>query len=505
MQKPPSQPPSLRALCFTCALVAGALRCSSPEPEAAVDPAPDLALAGPRCPVEIAEVAAYQTVKISLGRPEGTAAPRNAELIAGKEALIRVFVAPTAALPVAGVTVRWTLSSAAGEHSQEASAAVTAASRDELPASTFDFAVAAADLDPGARATVEIVAPAACAGLPRTRLPRRGDLELRPRTLGTLRVRIVPLRYQADGSGRLPDTSGTQLEAFREALLAMFPAPAVELSLREPVDTGVALGPNQGWPALLDGLRHLRAQDRPPDDVYYFGLVAPAPGHARYCGSACTTGVSFVPGPRSAAIRVSVGLGFSGRPAVEGLVHELGHAHGRTHAPCGVPRDPDPDFPYPEALIGVWGFDPRGPDHLRAPLATRDIMGYCGPRWVSDYTFRGLTLRSAQVNRTPADQVAARWIGGSTISAEVPRWRTLFVDPAGRARWGWPAEGEAAGPAVPALLLDAAGESRGQVEVSIIELADTDERLLWVPEAAAAAHTLVLAGRPPVILPTPAR
>ena len=51
----------------------------------------------------------------------------------------------------------------------------------------------------------------------------------------------------------------------------------------------------------------------------------------------------------------------------------------------------------------MWGYDARGTGQLHAPEATRDIMGYCGPRWVSDYTYRGLTERSAAVNRLDSD------------------------------------------------------------------------------------------------------
>ena len=68
--------------------------------------------------------------------------------------------------------------------------------------------------------------PSHCAGMARTRFPRAGELALRPRPVGPLRVLLVPLRYDADGSGRLPDTSPAQLQAFHDALLAMFPVPA---------------------------------------------------------------------------------------------------------------------------------------------------------------------------------------------------------------------------------------------------------------------------------------
>ena len=333
--------------------------------------------------------------------------------------------------------------------------------------------------------------------------PRPVEIELRPRTIGALRVQLVPLRYDADGSGRLPDTSPQQLNALREALLAMYPVPAVELTVREPVATSVALAPKSGWASVLEDVRRARAQDRAPDDVYYFGLVAPADNHAKYCGGGCTTGASFTASAGSVRNRASVGLGFTGAIAVDAMVHELGHAHGRAHAPCGRPDRTDPAFPYPEALIGTWGYDVRGTGEMRSPERTRDIMSYCGPRWVSDYTYRGLTARSAEVNRVDSAVVAvvSRLISDQPAVAGIA-WRTLVVGAGGEVTWG---EGEGSPPsgtAATAQLFGAGGEPLGTIEVQAIEIADTDERMFWIPRDTGGAHTLVVPGISAITLPS---
>jgi hypothetical protein len=475
------------------------LACGSEQQDQDQDPEPYLPST---CEVELSEVAVYQSVKISLGTGDTAVATPSAAVIAGKPALFRVFLTPTAAAPVEGVTVRLTIQSGAGQRTYDRTGTVAATSRDDDPASTLDLAVAKEDLQPDARASVEIVAPSHCAGSPRTRLPRQGELALRPRSIGPLRVRLVPLRYDADGSGRLPDTSPAQLQSFQDALLAMFPVSTVEFSVREPVPMSVALGPKTGWSTVLDVVRQTRAKDRPADDIYYFGLVAPADTHARYCGSGCTTGVSFTPREVNSGNQASVGLGFTGAIAVEALVHELGHAHGRAHAPCGRPDRPDPDFPYPEALIGVWGYDARGSGQLRSPELTRDIMGYCGPRWVSDYTYRGLTERSAQVNHLDAPLVASRLID-STAGSD-PRWRTLILGADGAITWGQAtSEIPPSGTAVRAQTLDAAGNPAGAVDILEIEIADSDDRMFSVPEDTAGAAALVLPGTSPIAFPAP--
>ena len=96
--------------------------------------------------------------------------------------------------------------------------------------------------------------------------------------------------------------------------------------------------------------------------------------------------------------RSSIGLGYSqNNLAAETLVHEVGHAHGRYHAPCGGASGTDPAFPYPGAKIGTWGYDLIEKD-LLDPNVYTDIMGYCNRIWVSDYTYDALWERIDQLS-----------------------------------------------------------------------------------------------------------
>ena len=69
------------------------------------------------------------------------------------------------------------------------------------------------------------------------------------------------------------------------------------------------------------------------------------------------------------------------------IAHELGHNLSLRHAPCGGAGGPDRAFPQSNGSIGAWGYDPRGDGALISPQS-RDLMSYCGPpRWVSDFSF----------------------------------------------------------------------------------------------------------------------
>ena len=74
-------------------------------------------------------------------------------------------------------------------------------------------------------------------------------------------------------------------------------------------------------------------------------------------------------------------------PVVDVMAHELGHNMNLRHAPCGpVGASADPSYPYPSGSIGAWGYDFRDGGKL-VQSSTPDLMSYCHPQWISDYSF----------------------------------------------------------------------------------------------------------------------
>ena len=68
------------------------------------------------------------------------------------------------------------------------------------------------------------------------------------------------------------------------------------------------------------------------------------------------------------------------------IAHELGHTFSLSHTPCGGVSGVDPHYPHNFALIGAWGYDIRD-QNLVDPSFYYDMMSYCGPQWISDYSF----------------------------------------------------------------------------------------------------------------------
>ena len=83
-------------------------------------------------------------------------------------------------------------------------------------------------------------------------------------------------------------------------------------------------------------------------------------------------------------------------PRATTMAHEFGHNLSLRHAPCGGPTMLDPWYPFPDGRIGAWGYDSRDGGELVSPR-TRDLMSYCSPRWIGDYHFtRTLRYRLAE-------------------------------------------------------------------------------------------------------------
>jgi hypothetical protein len=133
------------------------------------------------------------------------------------------------------------------------------------------------------------------------------------------------------------------------------------------------------WVALNAAVQAQRVADGNNTDVLYYGLMA----------------VGIPMGPIIGCNSGGVSTGANGDGVT--MAHELGHACGLPHAPCGTPGDPNyPAYePYdppnsPSASIGEFGLDISN-GTVFPPSDFKDMMAYCGPRWISLYNYGRLT------------------------------------------------------------------------------------------------------------------
>jgi hypothetical protein len=328
-------------------------------------------------------------------------------LVAGRDALLRVFVRADRADP-AGPDVRvsifngdvpvfTTVIAAAGRR-------VTTAPDEGSLGASWNVVVPGALVKPGLAVLAEVDPTNAFDEgneddnvYPASGTPLRADV----RALPPFRVRFVPV-YQVP-SGFAGDVNPSNVGSYLADARALHPFDAIDADVRAPYSflRNVSASYDASWTTLLSELYALRIAEG--SDRHYYGVIQPTYSFGG-------TGIGYIGAP------AALGVDWTSYRAST-AAHEWGHNFNRLHAPCGGPANPDPRFPYPNARIGAFGYDPRS-NRLLQPSGFADLMSYCSPEWVSDYTYRGVI-----------DWLAATDAPATAFSATQPVPALLV--------WGW--------------------------------------------------------------------
>jgi len=382
-------------------LAFGLVACGTDVAEPAVD-VQELALGDL---VVVDQVAVYQGVKVTLANEEAIVATPNAPVVPGRPAYVRVHARRRlgSAGAVGPLVARLTLRAPGGPDVVLTDGPKRLAVLDDAAvASTFNFQLAAEQVRSDATYAVDLVDPTAERG-GASHFPAEAETTsfgvgpLAP----TLKVRFVPVRYQADGSSRLSPLDRPTLEAYKDALFKMYPVANVDVSVRNEISWPTVIAPTgEGWDQLLSAIIETRSDDDVADDVYYVGIFNPAATEREYCQKGCILGVAPAAYRGEVDLRVAMVVGYPSERAHGTLAQEIAHAMGRYHAPCGNPTAVDTKYPYPDGGIGTWGYDVLERKLVSPDQRVFDFMSYCGPVWVSDYTFAGLYKNMLDVHAT---------------------------------------------------------------------------------------------------------
>jgi hypothetical protein len=395
---------------------------------------------------------------------------RPAPLVAGKRALVRAFVD----LPPGFVTrpLLGVLDLKTPQVTRTLVSKLTpgqSSLQDDLT-TTFVFNVNAADL--GAASTYRVRVLEADT-TPLARFPDTGYLELEAKTMQPLELVLVPLISAGFG----PKAGEPEVAALRQRLLALYPSTDIEISVTPAVTLGyVVNGAGDGWDNALDEIYQERVTALPAHDVFYFGMLAPDESFSSYCQSDCILGLSNIADEDDVDSRGSIGItvfqdGSGTKDAWDTVAHELGHALGRDHAPCGL-DDPDPDYPYPGAgMGGIYGYD-FDLMRLVKPKQFRDVMSYCTPIWISDYTYRGIFERLDHIGHE-----AFRVL--SLAPPELFRLARIRRD--GQSLWLGDRQRHASATPRVIDLLDGAGQRVGSVSAAVARLDHAPGGYVWLP------------------------
>lgn len=315
-------------------------------------------------------------------------------LVAGRDGLVRVFVKANTANTVqpqvrvrlySGATLLNTLTVSAP------ASAVPTTPNDATLASAWYAPVAGSLIQPGLQILADVDPSNAVAeGSETDNLwPASGvGATMNVKSVSTFSVRFVPV---TQSNGLTGNVTSANTAAFLNDMRRMYPLGTIDAEVRAPFTTSAAIfqsnDNNGAWSAVLAELNALRIAEG--SGRYYFGIAK----------TTYNSGVA--------------GMGYLGTPAALGwdhlpsgadvMAHELGHNWGRYHAPCGGAGSPDPLYPYAGGSIGASGYD-LTTSVFKAP-SMADLMGYCVPNWVSDYTYKGiLSYRETHASVSTATQ-----------------------------------------------------------------------------------------------------
>jgi hypothetical protein len=371
--------------------------------------------------LSISEIAIFQGSKVTIAKSGAKAAPPYVPVVAGRPGLLRVYVSGTVPQPV---NAELTLTSSTGTTKfTDANKVLSGASTDGSLTTTYNFDLPAGAVAKDTTYLVRLIDPAAApssSGGP-AQYPTSGA----PESMGAtsdgadVTITIVPVLYDADGTGRRPDTTAAQMKIYTDFLYQTYPVSKLNVVVHADhhYSATITAGGSNSWSNVLDDILQLRQSDNVAANNYYYGIfqpVAPAANgdwQSTYCRSSCILGIApLTTDPNDTSSRGGVGAGYSGLEMATTMAQEIGHACGIDHAPypaagqANAPQSPDPNYPYSGALIGKWGYGFT--DHkLYNPSSSRDFMSYASSNiWVSDYVQGLFFTRFKTVNNAFAPQ-----------------------------------------------------------------------------------------------------
>lgn len=382
--------------------------------------------------IDLTDVYLYQGSEVPLMQSLVGAGEPDIPVVAGRYAMFRAFVEPHEDFAPRDLTGRLYLyRDGLAFAAFQVDNLINGASSEGEYGSTFNFVVPGEVLVPGLSWMVSVVETTKSGGDEAAGISSWPDGYGQPLTVtegaAMVRVLLVPVRYDADGSGRLPDTSDAAVELYRDTMYSQYPAGEVEMVVGDEFAwSSTVSASGSGWSELLSAVGSARNQVGAEDDMYIYGLFEPAADFNTFCSGGCVTGLSNLAASATDIwSRASIGVGYGGSTSAETMVHEVGHAHGRDHVDggCGSGGG-DSEYPHEGGVIGVRGYNWRT-DSLVAPDSTWDFMTYCSPTFLSDHNFAKLHTRITAVSN-------AYYAG---LGPLVPYWGISQLDD-GRLVWG---------------------------------------------------------------------
>lgn len=333
--------------------------------------------------IAIVEVEANQATRVPIGLAEGAwvgPEARVTPLVGARRTLMRVHYEVEPGFAPHDIEARLHIDRLDGESLALREVLVVEGSSERADThTTFDFVLEPEWSAPGASYLVELRERAVDqqVELPQlaTTNPSEGSMPIGFESAPMeIEIVVAPIHFLALDT--LPAIDQAELDALGEALYEQLPVQRVRISLGETI-------PYSGAPLIqpiLDAVFAARTAARVELQVYYVGIIDCGEPGCDYPQTAF-----FLANPESQYRASMLDLDYFD---AANMLLVLGVNQGLRPNDCpGFDETADPNYPYPDGVIGNWGASAKSGE-VFPPDSTYDFMTFCTPSWVSDVSYR---------------------------------------------------------------------------------------------------------------------